>query len=362
MSKPTVLVTGSAGHLGTALMLALPDLGYNPVGIDIKPSPTTTCLGSITDTSFLPSVFDAHKPDHVIHAATLHKPHVESHSKNDFIQTNIAGTLALLEAATAAAPPPSSTTPTATTSRTVKSFIFISTTSAFGSALSSSSSSSSSPAPAVWIDESSVRGAPAPKNIYGATKTAAEDLCRLVGAQTGMPVVVLRTSRFFPEEDDDEARRRENLKVLELAYRRVDVADVVAACVCAMRRAGDGGIAGGWGRYVISAPTPFGGDGETLGRLGRDAKDVFREVVPGVEGVFEGRGWRFLGKIDRVYDSRLAMREEELGWKPVYTFERAVAMVERGEEWRSELSLKVGRLGYHDVPTGVYTTKEKVAT
>ena len=74
MSKPNVLVTGSAGHLGKALMLALPDLGYHPIGIDIKPSPTTTLVGSITDTAFLASVFGTFQPAHVIHAATLHKP------------------------------------------------------------------------------------------------------------------------------------------------------------------------------------------------------------------------------------------------------------------------------------------------
>jgi hypothetical protein len=68
---------------------------------------------------------------------------------------------------------------------------------------------------------------------------------------------VLRTSRFFPEEDDDVGRRAAvpgaggaNLKVLELAYRRVDVADVVAACVCAMEKAGIAGTTmgeAGWG-------------------------------------------------------------------------------------------------------------------
>jgi nucleoside-diphosphate-sugar epimerase len=112
MSKPTVLVTGSAGHLGKALMLALPEYGYHPIGIDINPSETTTLTGCITDTTFVNSVFSTHQPAHVIHAATLHKPHVASHTKSDFIQTNITGTLALLEAAAATRrPPPTPTNP-----------------------------------------------------------------------------------------------------------------------------------------------------------------------------------------------------------------------------------------------------------
>ncbi|KAK4140036.1 uncharacterized protein C8A04DRAFT_15317 [Dichotomopilus funicola] len=345
---PTVLITGSAGHLGTALMFALPDLGYHPVGIDIKPGPTTTHVGSITDAAFLASVFAAHSPiAHVIHTATLHKPHVGSHSMGEFVQTNVEGTLRVLEQAAGLTKP----------NHPVTSLIFISTTSAFGTSLSPPP-----PQPAAWITESTPTTSP--KNIYGATKTAAEDLCRLVHVQTGLPVLVLRTSRFFPEDDDDEARRGEvgdpeNLKVLELAYRRVDVSDVVGACVCAMERAG--GVR--WGKYVVSGPTPFTKDEGVLERLnGGDAAAVFKGIRVGsgdgelttVGKVFEEKGWGFLRRVDRVYDSSKAVRE--LGWRPEYTFEKAVERVARGERWGSELAVRVGRLGYHAVPTGVYTT------
>lgn len=241
-SKPTVLVTGSAGHLGKALMLSLPSFGYTPIGIDIKASDTTTLVGSITDRAFIDDVFTSHQIEHVIHAATLHKPHVCSHSKNDFVQTNMAGTLALLERA-ASPDQPHKPRP--------RSFVYLSTTSAFGAALSPAPGQ-----PAAWMDESVT---PVPKNIYGVSKAAAEDLCRLFHAESGLPIVVLRTSRFFPEEDDDADRRAalpcdENLKVLELAYRRVDIADVVRACVCAVESAASGRVA--WGRYIVSAPTP----------------------------------------------------------------------------------------------------------
>ncbi|KAK3899100.1 hypothetical protein C8A05DRAFT_46746 [Staphylotrichum tortipilum] len=339
-SKPTVLVTGSAGHLGRALMLTLADQGYIALGIDINASDTTTLVGSITNTTFLSHIFASHKIDHVIHAATLHKPHVGSHTKDDFVQTNIAGTLALLECATSTAPGGQGV---------LKSFVYVSTTSAFGAALSPTRGQ-----PAAWIDEDV---APVPKNIYGATKTAAEDICWLVHREKGVPIVVLRTSRFFPEEDDDEARRaamgEENLKVLELAYRRVDVADVVGACMCAMEKAVGGEVR--WGRYIISAPTPFKRDGETLRGLDEDAGRMFREAVPGCGEVFERKGWRFLKRVDRVYDASRAV--EELGWKPEYTFEKAVERISKGKEWRSPLTFRVGKLGYHAVSTGVYTTR-----
>ncbi|KAF6829229.1 NAD-dependent epimerase dehydratase [Colletotrichum musicola] len=340
MAPYTVLVTGSSGHLGTALILSLPSLGHVPLGIDILPSPTTSITGSITDLPLLLSILTSHPTiTHIIHAATLHKPHVASHPAPSFIETNISGTQALLDAAASILP-------------RIKSFIFISTTSTFGSALSPSPGS-----PASWIDESVT---PIPKNIYGVTKTSAEDLCRLAHVQTSLPVVVLRTSRFFPESDDDPARRAAlhdaNLKVCELAHRRVDIADVVSAVVCATDRARDIG----WGKYVISAPTPFARDEETLRRLGTgDAASMLREAVPGCEAVFEKLGWGMMDRVDRVYDSSLAVKE--LGWKPEWTMEKVVEKLARDEDWRSELTHRVGKKGYHAAPTGVYTTEARSA-
>jgi len=341
---PDVLVTGSSGHLGHALMLTLQSYGYAPLGIDVKPSTRPhTLQGSITDRPFIRELL-ASRPTirHIIHTATLHKPHIGSHTKEDFISTNITGTLILLEEAAALHP------------QQVQSFVFVSTTSTFGAALSPTPGE-----PAAWIDEDV---APVPKNIYGATKVAAEDICRLIHVQTGLPVIVLRTSRFFPEEDDDDARRTamdgDNLKVCELAYRRVDVADAVDACVCAVERAAEGNVR--WGRYIISAPTPFGRDDETMRMLNGDGGDgavaaVMERCVPGCGEVLAQRGWKHLGRIDRVYDSSRAVRE--LGWKPEVTFQASVKRLSRGEDWRSRLTHAVGKRGYHDVPTGVYTVK-----
>ncbi|KAK6845863.1 hypothetical protein PG990_007682 [Apiospora arundinis] len=335
---PDVLVTGSAGHLGCALMLLLPSLGYTPIGIDILDSKTTTLKGSIVDREFVASLFGRYPSiRHVLHVATLHKPHVDSHSKADFVDVNITGTLNLLEEAA---------------KHKAESFVFTSTTSAFGRALSPRPGE-----PAAWITEDV---APIPKNIYGVTKVAAEDMCRLVQAQTGMPVVVLRTSRFFPEADDDADRRAlvgngdngdENLKALELAYRRVDIADVVSACVCAMRKAPELR----WGKYVISAPPPFPNDAEILKRLDSGAAEVYAECVPGIKDAFEKKGWRFLPRLDRVYDSSKAI--QELGWQPQYTIQNVVGSIIKGEEWRSDITFEVGRKGYHAVSTGVYTVR-----
>src|ERR1700730_6113287 len=170
----TILVTGSAGHLGEALMRTLLERGYKSVGVDIKKSPFTNEVGSITDRSFVRECMQG--VDAVLHTATLHKPHVATHLRQDFVDTNMTGTLNLLEGGSAAG---------------VEAFIFTSTTSVFGRA-----STPSLGDPAAWITEDVV---PAPKNIYGVTKIAAEHLCELFHRDCGLRCLILRTSRFFPE-------------------------------------------------------------------------------------------------------------------------------------------------------------------
>ena len=132
-------------------------------------------------------------------------------------------------------------------SQGVHSFVFTSTTSAFGAALTPPAG-----APAAWITEDIT---PVPKNIYGATKTAAEGLCELFHRDHGLACIVLRTSRFFPEEDDCAAIRQayadDNVKANEYLYRRVDLEDVVSAHLLALARA----PSIGFGRYIIGATT-----------------------------------------------------------------------------------------------------------
>ena len=212
----TLLVTGSSGHLGEALMRTLRASGRAAVGLDVIPGPFTDEVASIADRDQVARVIKG--VDAVLHAATLHKPHVATHAREAFVETNVLGTLTLLEEAARAR---------------VRAFVMTSTTSAFGDALKPPPD-----APAAWIDE---RVAPSPKNIYGVTKTAAEDLCQLFHRNEGLAVIVLRTSRFFPEEDDDPAMRAaypdDNSKANEYLFRRVAIEDVVEAHLLAAERA-----------------------------------------------------------------------------------------------------------------------------
>jgi len=311
-----VLVTGSSGHLGEALVRTLRELGHDVTGLDVVAGPFTNHTGSICDRACVAGCMNG--VDTVFHAATLHKPHVGTHSRQEFVDVNITGTLNLLEEAARAG---------------VRSIVFTSTTSVFGDALVPPAG-----APAAWVTEEVI---PLPKNIYGVTKAAAEDLCRLFHRNQGLSCVVLRTSRFFPEEDDDrtvrEAYADANAKVNEILFRRVDIADAVSAHLLAAEQASRIGF----GRYIISATTPF--RPEDLPELRTAAPAVVRRWVPEYEAEYRRRGWSMMPGIDRVYVN--ARAREELGWRPSHDFQTVVRRLQAGEDFRSPLARLVGARG-----------------
>jgi nucleoside-diphosphate-sugar epimerase len=301
-----VLVTGSAGHLGEALVRALTSSQHEVVGLDILRSPFTTHIGSITDRACVRQCMQDVRA--VFHAATLHKPHVATHRRQNFIDTNVTGTLNLLEEAVAAG---------------VESFVYTSTTSVFGDALVPPPG-----AAAAWVTEEVT---PVPKNIYGVTKAAAEDLCQLFHRNQALACVVLRTSRFFPEQDDNrdvrEAYPDDNVKMNEYLHRRVAIEDVVTAHLLASERA----PALGFRKYIVSATTPFQPD--DLLALRVDAPRVVRQRVPDYEAEYERRGWKMSPSIGRVYVNDRAQRE--LGWQPRYNFNDLIGRLSRRRFERS---------------------------
>ena len=311
------LVTGSSGHLGEALARTLRNGGHAVEGLDRLHGPFTSHVGSILDSGLVRrSLRGVQK---VFHAATLHRPHVDTHTRQDFIDTNITGTLNLLEEAVSAG---------------IESFVYTSTTSVFGDALIPPSG-----APAAWITETVV---PVPRNIYGVTKAAAEDLCQLFSRNHGLACVVLRTSRFFPEEDLDQGvalYANDNIKVNEYLYRRIDIEDVVDAHLLAAERA----AAGGFARYIVSATTPF--TPSDLVELRAAAPAVVRRRVPEYEAEYMRRGWKMVPKIDRVYVNDRA--RIELGWQPRHDFRSLIRRLEAGEEPTSALARLIGSKGYH---------------
>jgi UDP-glucose 4-epimerase len=292
-----ILLTGSTGWLGRYLAPMLREAGHRVVGIDIAPGPDTRIIGSIADRALVERVMISHGIEGVIHAAALHKPDIARYPRQAFVDVNVTGTLNLLECAVAAG---------------VDRFVFTSTT----SLMITQAIRDETAQEAVWLDEAS--GPLSPRNIYGTTKRAAEELCRLVHADTGLPVVVLRTSRFFPEDDDTHRDLSgENMKANELLNRRLTVEDCARAHIAALDQARTIGFA----TYIVSAPTPFART--DVADLKHDATAVIARLFPDAPDLYTARGWRLPTGIGRVYDA--AAIERDLGFRCATDFAAVLA-------------------------------------
>ena len=255
--------------------------------MDVAPGRDTRVVASVADLAAIERVFADHAIEAVIHAGGLHKPDIVRHPPQAFIDVNVTGTLNLLTTARAAG---------------VDRFVFTSTT----SLMISQAIRDEEGTAAVWLDEGG--GPLEPRNIYGVTKLAAEGLCRDAHLAHGLNCVVLRTSRFFPEDDDTHREPAgENLKANELLHRRLTVEDAARAHILALERAPELGFE----ILVISAPTPF--DREDAVALKRDAAAAIRERFPQAEALYAARGWTLPRAIGRVYDA--ARAERVLGFR-----------------------------------------------
>lgn len=265
-----VLVTGSSGQLGreTARQLAR---DHHVFGLDLVPGPRTTHTGSIADVALVGLL--AGQVDAIVHTASLHAPQVGLASDDEFAAVNVEATRLLLEAAARSGH---------------RRFVYTSTTSVYGGALLSAHR-------AVWVDESLE---PAARDIYDTTKLAAERLCRQFAHDRGLPAIVLRTSRLFPEEAELVAAYR--------LHRGIDPRDAAAAHVAA--------LAGGapFAILNISARSPF--REHELAELRRDPAAAIARHAPHAPAAFAAHGWRLPASIDRVYV--IAEAERVLDWHP----------------------------------------------
>jgi UDP-glucose 4-epimerase len=278
-----VLVTGSSGWLGRHLAPMLERAGHAVLGLDPAPGAHTHLVASVADREAVARVFRDHRFEAVIHAGALHKPDIARYPQQAFIDVNVTGTLNLLEEAAA---------------RPGTRFVFTSTT----SLMISRTIREERGGEAVWLDEDA--GPLEPRNIYGVTKLAAEGLCRQHHGEGGPSVIILRTARFFPEQDDTlTGLSGPNLKANELLNRRASVRDMARAHLAALERADTVGF----GLYIVSAPTPFRpGD---AARLKTDAASVIAQHHPEAEAIYATAGWRLPRSIGRVYDGSRITRD-----------------------------------------------------
>ena len=271
--KKKVLITGSSGHSGTAIANLLKK-EFDIIGVDIVDGDFTHHIGSLTDKKFVNKI--AKGIYAVIHTASLHAPHISTHSRQAFIDTNITGTLNLLEASMESG---------------AKKFIYTSTTSLYGESLNNRQQ-------AVWITEEVPT---IPRDIYDITKIAAEGLCRDFFNEKGLQATVLRVSRFWNEPLED--------RIFYRMYRGLDVRDVAQAHQLAIHKHFKK-----FDAFNISAQSIF--TKEDLVQLKNDAPTLLQNRIPELIRFYQNNHWEMPNSIDRVYVIDKA--KKVLGYRPKY--------------------------------------------
>jgi nucleoside-diphosphate-sugar epimerase len=274
----STMITGTSGHVGSALAASLAAQGVRIVGVDRQPGPLTTVVGNLASIDLAPVIAEC---DTVIHCAALHAPHLAEHSRADFVAANVTATERLCDAAREAG---------------VARLVFISTTSVYGHALDDDDS-------AVWVTEDLK---PEPRDIYDETKLVAEQVVASVHC-TDLTTITLRLARCFPETHRDT--------VVNRLYRGLDMRDAVRGITAAAQ-------ADLTGYHVLNLAGPRVFERSDVGELKTDAALVIDRRVPSLREEFQKRSWEIPSSIDRVYVSDTAL--DILGYEPAYGIEESI--------------------------------------
>ncbi len=281
-----ILVTGSAGRIGRAIVECLRRQGHAVRGLDRLPSASTDLVADLLDEPALRHALQGVQA--VVHTAALHAPHVPLVPESAFERVNVEGTRGLWRLACAAG---------------VEQIVYTSTTALYGDA-------ATPPGRAGWVTESLP---PQPRTVYHRSKLAAEALLQAAAARGGPRVTVLRMARCFPEPAPLMAAYR--------LHRGIDARDVATAHAAALATAGPA-----YRCVVVAAPTPF--RPEDAEALQRDAPAVWRLRAPALVQAFAARGWPLPGPVDRVYVP--ARARDELGWEARFGPDEVLRQLDAG--------------------------------
>lgn len=297
-----ILVTGSSGYLGSALIRTLRSRGIKAVGMDLVSAETTDFLGCVSDAAAVAAASEACRS--IIHTAALHAPNQDFYKDADFERVNVVGTENVMRRADA---------------QQMAGVVFSSTTSLMNTAEVKRRSAAETVVLKASVDYGT------PRNIYGVTKKRAEDLGR---GSYKTPIAILRCSRFFAEDAYDtsvdkthrsSAGSNGNIKANELlAGTRASLEDMIMAHLLALA-------------HLANAPTTHR---EILGPLLVSAASPLLQdesCVPdptdAVRRLYVNLGWSLPERFGKIIDSRETWKR--LDWQPRWSMERLHSDIEK---------------------------------
>jgi nucleoside-diphosphate-sugar epimerase len=190
-----ILVTGATGLCGRAIINHLVKKGITCVGYSrSKPSnPVNGCIyeqGDLASLSSIMQVMQKHGVTHIIHSGGISHPLISADEHWNIIQTNIVGTVNILDAARILK---------------VKRVVYLSSGAVYGNSKA---------------DHMCETDACFPTTTYGVTKLASEGLCRVYKERYGLETVSLRLCYIYgPGRYQPDAMR----DILNSAIKRQNV-------------------------------------------------------------------------------------------------------------------------------------------
>jgi UDP-glucose 4-epimerase len=303
-----VVVTGSGGTLGRALVGPLLAAGHQPVLMDIAPRPDRTARATdqvavetvVGDVRSFDDVRRAMQgADLVVHTAAIHGIHLSSHTPREFYDLNVTGTFNVWEAAV---------------SESVKGLVFSSTMGVYGESRRPRAESD-----VVAVNEDLPL---LPGDVYGLSKVVGEELCRWHWRADHIPSVALRYGMFVPEPFFRYGIR--------LLYGGVHEQDVAAAVMAALRALERREIE--FEAFNVESALPF--TDADAADLRRDPLVAIDRHFPGAADLLRSRGVEQLKPITERFVVDRA--EALLGWKPLNNFAEWLEELDRQPHERAE--------------------------
>jgi UDP-glucose 4-epimerase len=184
-SRPTSLVTGGAGFIGSHVADHLIQLGHEVIVLDDLsggfkdnvPSASTFVEGSVLDQGLIDRLFDQHSFDYIYHLAAYAAEGLSHFIKRFNYNNNLIGSVNLINAAI---------------NHNVKCFVFSSSIAVYGAGQSP-------------MSEDTV---PVPEDSYGISKLAVEQELRVSHDMFGLDYVVFRPHNVYGERQNIGDRYR----------------------------------------------------------------------------------------------------------------------------------------------------------